>query len=188
MSEVRPPAGPTPDVYLMQAKVEMLFQAFGELKTVLKSIEETVSSIRVFDHQLKQQSQDVLRLQEEIRTLRTTVESQERSVQSALSAAERSLDTKVQESKRIAEQARDELSTRVSYAQGALAGVTLLGAVLYGIAVWWGGRYLASVDSNTHYINALKTLSAEEQLRDLMRGQGTSPHKVEVPARPRSTH
>lgn len=179
------------DARLAQARVEMLFDAFDEVKETVKAIAETVSIIKVFDHQIKQHGQDFLRLENDLRETRTKLVESERNLLAAIRQVETDTKRAIETVEDTADTTEGKLRTSMSYVQGAVAAVTLLGALLYAIGVWWASRYIDITDDNTRYIHALKTLGAEEHLRDrLTRPPNTmrleDPPLVRYPGEPTS--
>lgn len=172
--------GPAPpDVHVMQAKIEMLFTTFQEVKSVLKSIEETVSILKVFDLQLKQMGGDLARLEDDVRMYSNKLEDIEAEIEAAVKESEDRLQQQVTAAKTTAEDTKNALQSKVSYVQGAVATVALLGALLYAVAIWWGSRVLDTTEDNERYINILKTLEAEQHLRGAM----NKPYHYEIPER-----
>lgn len=154
------------DARFAQARVDMLFDAFDEVKETVKAIAETVSIIRVFDHQIKQHDRDFQRFENDLREIRTRVEESQRTMLSAIKQVEKDTMEAVEAVEQTANTAKNNLHGKVSYVQGAIAAVSLLGALLYAILVWWGSKYIEIADENSRYIHALKTLGAEEHLRE----------------------
>ena len=154
------------DARIAQARVDMLFDAFDEVKETVKAIAETVSIIKVFDHQIKQHGQDFMRLESDLRETRTKLVESERNLLAAIRQVETDTKAAIETVEEAADNTEGKLRSSLSYVQGAVAAVTLLGALLYAIGVWWASRYIDMTDENTQYIHALKTLGAEEHLRD----------------------
>lgn len=154
------------DARIAQARVDMLFDAFDEVKETVKAIAETVSIIKVFDHQIKQHGQDFLRLEQDLRETRTKLDESQRNLLVAIRQVESDTKAAIKTVEDTADTTKNSLRSKMSYVQGAIAAVTLLGALLYAIAVWWASRYIDITDDNTRYIHALKTLGAEEHLRE----------------------
>ncbi len=171
----------TVDVHVMQARIEMLFEALGEVKTLLKSLDETVSLIRVFDMQIKQQGGDVSRLELDVREYKRNMDALENQIRSDVAEVKRLSSDESDRIKEIAESTKNTLQSKVSYVQGALAGISVLGAILYGATVWFGSRSLEMLEGHDRYVQTLQTLHAEEHLRE---GMNKAPAQVELDRKP----
>lgn len=161
-----PSASDKTDARIAQARVDLLFDAFDEVKETVKAIAETVSIIKVFDHQIKQHGQDFLRLEQDLKETRSKLDRSQRNLLAAIRQVESDTKAAIKTVEDNAGATKNNLRSKMSYVQGAIAAVTLLGALLYAIAVWWASRYIAITDDNAQYIHALKTLGAEEYHRE----------------------
>lgn len=173
-----------PDVNVMHARIQMLFEAFREVKSLLKGIEETVGIIKVFDLQIKQQSSDFSRLEDAVRDYRRHLEQEVTNLEGKISAAKAAMQEDLDAVTTDGLSTKNELDKRVSFMQGVVAAVSILGAVLYGGGVWMANRYIDTVDEQDRYIHTLKTLDAEQHLRDAM---AEPPPKYELDVKPTVT-
>ena len=185
----RSPGGHPPDTYVMQARIEQLYQAIADVKTLLRNVEETVSVIKVFDLRIQQQSLDLTRLETDVREYKRLIEDLEERLDSEIEDAKTEASAKIGKVSTLASNTKSTLDRKVSYVQGALAAITALGAILYVIAVWWGSRYIDKADDSERYIHTLRTLDAEQHLKDSMgnveREKVDPQPKVVEPEKPR---
>lgn len=169
-----------PDPNVMHARIQMLFEALREVKSLLKGIEDAVGIIKVFDLQLKQQNEEISRLETAIReyrsVLNTEVQKLEEDIRNSRAAATKDLD----EVKSNAAGTKSELDKRVSFVQGIIATVSVVAAVAYSFAVWSGGRLIDMTDEHDRYIHTLKTLDAEDHLRKAL----SAPSRIDLEVKP----
>lgn len=157
-----------PDPYVMQAKIDMLFDALVEVKQVLKSIDETVAMIRVYDHQIKQQAENFSRLETDVREFRTRNEDLIRDLEKQIADVSARANQDNDDAVELIGTVKGSVENKVSYVQGAVAAVSVLGAILYAFSIWWGSRYIDMTDGHEKYIQTLQTLHAEDHLRESM--------------------
>lgn len=157
-----------PDIYVMQARIQMLFEALREVKSLLKSIEETVGLIRVFDVQIKQLGSDFSRLEIDVREYKRDLEDLELRLGVDIAEVKKMVKEETDKAKDVAGTTRTAIESKVSYVQGIIAAVTVLGALVYAAAGWWVSRYTSMTDDHNKYIHTLQTLDAEDHLRQSM--------------------
>ncbi len=160
------------DVRVLHARQEMLLNAFAEVKGVLKSVEETVAIFKVFDLQIRQQGLDQERLERIFGELSKRVSDMEHSLEKRISEVHDDLSEEVDKVSVATDTIQNRVANKLAWVQGAVAAVTFLGAIMYGFGVWWGGRYVETIEDNDRYIHTMKTLQAEEHLRDSLGDKG----------------
>ena len=169
-----------PDALVMQAQIEMLFDAFGDIKVVMKSVEETIGLIKVFDVQIKQIGIDLGKQEEIVRKIVAKVDDIEDRYRNRIEDAKTEFagdfNERLDKVSTTASETKSLLQSKLSFVSGAVAAVTLLGGLLYGVSVWIASGYIEKTDNHDRYIHTAKTLGLEEHLREVM----TRPPKLQL--------
>lgn len=169
------------DVRVMQAKIEMLFSALDEVKSIVKSVAETVAVIKVFDLQIKQQGEDQDRLELSLKGMEQKAHNLERRLSDAIEDLQSDLSRDIEDASKTAKDVKSTVDTQVAYLKGALAAITFLGAILYGLIVWQGGKYVDTIEATDRFIHTIDTLKVEDHLRNAMSDAPKAPAAKSLP-------
>jgi hypothetical protein len=149
----------------MMMQSQAALEALAEVSKIVKQIEDTVSSFRVFDFQIKSLTDGNDRVEKSVRDLSSKLVAFERTTYDALQKQK-------DENKLVLEGIEEEVKildrtvdSKLSFLRGAFATISILGAFLYALLGWVGGAYIGKVDEAADFVKAMRTLGVEDHLR-----------------------